>query len=60
MLKGNPQAKTPHMDQLASKGMVFRECPLRGSRLWSFKVCHHERDQAVDIWELHQQEFPDP
>ena len=23
MLKGNPQAKTPHMDQLASKGMVF-------------------------------------
>jgi len=23
MLKGNPQAKTPHMDQLASRGMVF-------------------------------------
>ena len=23
MLKGNPQAKTPHMDRLASKGMVF-------------------------------------
>ena len=23
MLKGNPQAMTPHMDQLASKGMVF-------------------------------------
>ncbi len=23
MLKGNPQAKTPHMDALASKGMVF-------------------------------------
>ena len=23
MLKGNPQAKTPHMDQLASNGMVF-------------------------------------
>ena len=22
-LKGNPQAKTPHMDQLAAKGMVF-------------------------------------
>ena len=22
-LKGNPQAKTPHMDRLASKGMVF-------------------------------------
>jgi len=24
MLKGNPQAKTPHMDRLASKGMVFK------------------------------------
>jgi arylsulfatase A-like enzyme len=24
MLKGNPQALTPHMDRLASKGMVFR------------------------------------
>ncbi|MDA7504033.1 sulfatase-like hydrolase/transferase, partial [bacterium] len=23
MLKGNPQAKTPHMDRLAAKGMVF-------------------------------------
>ena len=23
MLKGNPQARTPHMDSLASKGMVF-------------------------------------
>ena len=23
MLKGNPQAKTPHMDKLASQGMVF-------------------------------------
>ena len=23
MLKGNPQARTPHMDRLASKGMVF-------------------------------------
>ncbi len=23
MLKGNPQAKTPHMDELASQGMVF-------------------------------------
>jgi arylsulfatase A-like enzyme len=23
MLKGNPQAKTPHMDKLAAKGMVF-------------------------------------
>ena len=23
MLKGNPQAKTPHMDKLASKGMLF-------------------------------------
>jgi arylsulfatase A-like enzyme len=23
MLKGNPQARTPHMDQLASKGIVF-------------------------------------
>ena len=23
MLKGNPQARTPHMDKLASKGMVF-------------------------------------
>jgi arylsulfatase A-like enzyme len=23
MLKGNPQAKTPHMDRLASQGMVF-------------------------------------
>ena len=23
-LKGNPQAKTPHMDRLASKGMVFK------------------------------------
>ena len=22
-LKGNPQARTPHMDRLASKGMVF-------------------------------------
>ncbi len=23
MLKGNPQAKTPHMEKLASRGMVF-------------------------------------
>ena len=23
MLKGNPQAKTPHMDRLASRGLVF-------------------------------------
>lgn len=23
VLKGNPQAKTPHMEKLASKGMVF-------------------------------------
>ena len=23
MLKGNPQARTPHMDKLATKGMVF-------------------------------------
>ncbi|SVD78669.1 uncharacterized protein METZ01_LOCUS431523, partial [marine metagenome] len=24
MLKGNPQARTPHMDRLAAKGMVFK------------------------------------
>ena len=42
MLKGNPQAKTPHMDQLASKGMVFANGPLRGACLWSFTGCHHE------------------
>jgi arylsulfatase A-like enzyme len=24
MLKGNPQSKTPHMDKLAAKGMVFK------------------------------------
>ncbi|HIE95433.1 MAG TPA: sulfatase, partial [Fuerstia sp.] len=24
MLKGNPQAKTPHMEKLASQGMLFK------------------------------------
>jgi len=34
MLKGNPQAKTPHMDELAARGMVFTNAhcaaPARG------------------------------
>ena len=30
MLKGNPQARTPHMNRLASKGMVFTNPGLPG------------------------------
>ena len=30
------------------------------SRLRPFKICHHERDQAVDIGELRQQELFHP
>ena len=58
MLKGNPQARTPHMDKLASKGMVVCECPLRGARLRSFAVCHYERNQAFDIWAITSTRVP--
>ena len=36
MLKGNPQAKTPHMDQPGFQRDGLRECALRGAGLRSF------------------------
>ena len=56
-LKGNPQAKTPHMDKLASQGMVFSNAhcaaPACGSSRFIRRVIKEEQ-----AWSPQQTERP--
>ena len=54
MLEGNAQARTPQMDKLASKGIVFTNAHCASAVLWSITICHYEWNQAVNFGELHK------
>ena len=54
VLKGNTQAKTPHLKALAAKGITFTNAHCAGTSLWAFALCHHEWDSSVDLGQLHQ------
>ena len=58
-LKGNPSGEDTSHGPAGLQRDRLHQCPLRRPRVRAFTVGHHERDQAIDFRQLHQQEFAD-
>mgnify|MGYP000505509239 CR=1 FL=1 len=50
---GHPQTKTPNLDSLAENGVLFTNCPLQRSPVWTFPG----KSFAWSLSEEHRQVF---